>query len=87
MDNQWELTTWELAAKRTRKEETKKRRVLRKVRMLSEKYEQHKKTLEERDNCEVCRGTKGGVKGNEQIVDGRVMCDYCHAEYMKERKE
>lgn len=44
--NQWELTTWELAAKRTRKEEAKKRRVLRKVRMLTEKYEEYLKKLE-----------------------------------------
>jgi len=34
------------------------------------------------DNCEVCKGTNCGVKGNENIVDGIVMCDYCHAKTM-----
>lgn len=29
------------------------------------------------DNCEVCFGEKGGVRGNENIVDGVCMCDYC----------
>jgi hypothetical protein len=33
----------------------------------------------ERDACEVCKGTQGGVPGNENIVNGVVMCDYCHA--------
>ena len=32
----------------------------------------------EKDNCQICHGAKGGVKGNENIVDGVVMCDYCH---------
>ena len=32
-----------------------------------------------RDKCEVCHGRNGGVPGNENIVDGVVMCDYCHA--------
>ena len=29
------------------------------------------------DNCEVCLGSSGGVRGNENIVDGVVTCDYC----------
>lgn len=29
------------------------------------------------DNCEVCKGAKAGVRGNENIVDDVVMCDYC----------
>jgi hypothetical protein len=33
----------------------------------------------EYDNCQVCRGASGGVKGNENIIDGLVVCDYCHA--------
>ena len=33
-----------------------------------------------RDACQVCHGMKGGEPGNENIVDGIVMCDYCHAE-------
>lgn len=35
------------------------------------------------DNCEVCKGAKGGVRGNENRVNGVVMCDYCHAETME----
>jgi hypothetical protein len=31
----------------------------------------------ERDNCRVCEGTSGGVPGNENIVHGVVICDYC----------
>jgi hypothetical protein len=33
----------------------------------------------QRDNCELCHGTRGGVPGNENRVDGKVICDYCHA--------
>ncbi len=29
------------------------------------------------DNCERCVGMLGGVRGNENRVDGRVLCDYC----------
>ncbi len=29
------------------------------------------------DKCEICNGRKGGVRGNENIVHGKVMCDYC----------
>jgi len=35
------------------------------------------------DNCTICHGDNGGVKGNENIIDGIVMCDYCHADRMK----
>jgi hypothetical protein len=34
---------------------------------------------DERDKCEICHGFRGGVRGNENRVDGIVMCDYCHA--------
>lgn len=34
--------------------------------------------------CEICHGTKGGVPGNENIIDGKVICDYCHAELPRE---
>lgn len=34
--------------------------------------------LYEPDNCEICEGRRGGMKGNENIVDGIVMCDYCY---------
>ena len=32
----------------------------------------------ELDNCEVCHGARGGIKGNENIIDGVITCDYCH---------
>ena len=32
------------------------------------------------DGCEICEGSRGGIKGNENVVDGVVMCDYCHAD-------
>jgi len=32
-----------------------------------------------KDACQVCHGAHGGVPGNENIVNGVVMCDYCHA--------
>jgi hypothetical protein len=35
-----------------------------------------------RDNCQVCHGTRGGQWGNENLVNGVVMCDDCHAEHM-----
>ncbi len=31
------------------------------------------------DNCKVCNGMRGGVRGNENIIDGVVTCDYCSA--------
>lgn len=39
------------------------------------------RVLRGRDFCEVCPGDTG-VRGNEQIVDGVVMCDDCHARHM-----
>lgn len=32
------------------------------------------------DACENCHGTRGGTPGNENIVDGRVLCDDCSAD-------
>ena len=32
------------------------------------------------DNCSICHGERGGVKGNENVVDGALMCDYCHSD-------
>jgi hypothetical protein len=29
------------------------------------------------DDCQVCHGKNGGVKGNENVIDSIVMCDYC----------
>jgi len=31
----------------------------------------------ETDNCEICHGDKGGVRGNENVIDGKLVCDYC----------
>ncbi len=31
------------------------------------------------DHCEVCHGESGGVLGNEQLINGVIMCDYCSA--------
>lgn len=36
--------------------------------------------MSERDNCSMCRGARGGVPGNENIINGVVLCDYCHAD-------
>jgi hypothetical protein len=33
-----------------------------------------------KDNCQVCDGAKGGVRGNENRIAGLVACDYCHAD-------
>ena len=29
------------------------------------------------DNCQKCHGERGGVRGNENVVGGVVLCDYC----------
>ncbi len=34
----------------------------------------------ELDNCQRCLGIYGGVRGNENVIDGRVLCDYCSVE-------
>ena len=36
----------------------------------------------ELDNCDICKGIKGGLAGNENIINGKRVCDYCHAEMM-----
>jgi len=35
------------------------------------------------DNCKVCKGQRGGVRGNENIMDGKKMCDYCSVDVDK----
>lgn len=35
-----------------------------------------------RDLCEMCQGDRGGVWGNENVVDGRVLCDGCTHDYL-----
>jgi hypothetical protein len=32
-----------------------------------------------RDACQVCDGERGGTPGNENVVNGVIVCDYCHA--------
>ena len=34
----------------------------------------------QKDECEFCLGTSGGILGNENIIDGVKICDHCHAE-------
>jgi len=38
------------------------------------------------DNCEVCLGAKGGVRGNENRIGGLVVCDYCHSDGSADRE-
>jgi hypothetical protein len=38
-----------------------------------------------RDNCQRCDGEKGGTPGNENVIDGIVTCDYCHAALLEKR--
>lgn len=37
------------------------------------------------DGCEICDGSREGVPGNENVIEGVVMCDYCHADTMASR--
>ena len=36
------------------------------------------------DNCEVDDCQRKGVRGNENVIDGIVVCDYCHSAMMCE---
>lgn len=40
--------------------------------------------LTKRDNCERCKGSRGGVLGNENVIGGVVLCDYCSVDVYKE---
>lgn len=35
------------------------------------------------DKCEKCKGKRGGVRGNENVVGGVILCDYCSADDLK----
>jgi hypothetical protein len=35
------------------------------------------------DACATCGGARGGVPGNENMVDGKPMCDYCHGDLIR----
>jgi len=46
------------------------------------------------DKCQLCRVSfwkrlrgYGGARGNENIVNDVVMCDYCHARYMSAKRK
>jgi hypothetical protein len=30
-----------------------------------------------KDNCEICHGKRDGTRGNENVVNGKIICDYC----------
>lgn len=34
---------------------------------------------EEKDKCQFCLGAKGGKPGNENFIDGVIICDYCYS--------
>jgi hypothetical protein len=42
--------------------------------------QQQEQSGEDYKTCDICNGAKGGVPGNGNIIDGRVVCDYCHAD-------
>jgi hypothetical protein len=31
--------------------------------------------------CEICGGAKGGTPGNENVINGMCVCDFCTNEY------
>jgi hypothetical protein len=35
------------------------------------------------NTCEACDDTRGGTIGNGQIIDGVLLCDYCHCDQMR----
>ncbi len=37
------------------------------------------------DNCEICDGTRG-VPGIENRIEGLTVCDYCHADMIREEE-
>ncbi len=38
------------------------------------------------DNCQICKGARGGVKGNENVIKGITVCDYCSVTIQHFRK-
>lgn len=38
------------------------------------------------DNCERKNCKRYGVRGNENIIDGIVVCDYCHIKEIMEKE-
>ena len=39
------------------------------------------------DDCEICCGFKGGYPGNENVVEGMIVCDFCHADILANKLE
>lgn len=37
------------------------------------------------DNYQVCKGEKGWIRGNENIIEGVVICDYCTVDYIDDK--
>lgn len=37
------------------------------------------------DKCEMKDCCRMGVRGNENIVDGQVVCDFCSAKFIKDK--
>lgn len=36
------------------------------------------------DKCSRCKGARGGVPGNESVINNVVLCDYCAADDLKQ---
>jgi hypothetical protein len=41
----------------------------------------------DRDDCKFCLGFKGGTRGNENMIAGYPVCDYCHALFIAIRNK
>lgn len=37
------------------------------------------------DGCQICAGTRGGVPGNENLINGISVCDYCRVDMLHHR--
>jgi hypothetical protein len=42
--------------------------------------QQQEQSGEAYKTCDICDGAKGGVPGNGNLINGQVVCDYCHAD-------
>lgn len=38
------------------------------------------------DKCSRCHGRSGGVRGNENLIGGLPVCDYCHVKFLHRRE-
>ena len=34
------------------------------------------------NHCQICSGTRGGIPGNNNVINGIAVCDYCHADIL-----